>query len=267
MESEDELRATNAVLKLKLELEHDMKMDDTTELSPEIENQWLQNIYDFETLSKNSSPIKVYDLIGRPPFVPLNELPENDIERALMELELMLQAKGIVLDCCCKYDASIIYRFITEELFDHETQDIAMQGMIHHFCYEEFHPNHDYDIRRLVTDFVVSIIERKWNEQFDNQALAETISFNDHEYNSKGISEIITMFQETHSSCSLENFTIEEVKADVEKENGTVKANLIYLISSLHEKPITISGECYFKIAMQNDYWSISQFKLPGLGE
>lgn len=265
MESEDELKATNAVLKLKLELEHGMKMNETGSLSPEIENQWLENIYDFEKLSKDSPRIKVYDFIGRPTFVSINEVAENEIANELKELEILLEGKGIVLDCCCTYDAAIIYRFITEELFDHEMEGIVMEGMVHHFVYEEFHPNHDYDIRGLLSDFVESIIKRKWDEQFDGLALAETISFNGHDYNSAGITAIISIFQETHTSCSLENFTIGEVKIDVEEFSGSGEAKLIYSINGLQQKPITISGECYFEVVLQNSYWSIALFKLPGL--
>ena len=44
---EEELKADNELLKIKLELEHGMQHSDSN-LPPEIENQWLNNIYNYE---------------------------------------------------------------------------------------------------------------------------------------------------------------------------------------------------------------------------
>ena len=41
LNAEDELKAENNLLKLKLGLEHGMKMSETGNLSPDVENQWL----------------------------------------------------------------------------------------------------------------------------------------------------------------------------------------------------------------------------------
>ena len=51
------------------------------------------------------------------------------------------------------YDPRTIYQFITEELFDYETDDMQFPGLTQNFTYEEFHPNHQLDIQRRTMDF------------------------------------------------------------------------------------------------------------------
>jgi hypothetical protein len=39
-----------------------------------------------------------------------------------------------------------LYRFIAEELFFHEMNNVRVKGMVTCFIYEEFHPNAKLDI-------------------------------------------------------------------------------------------------------------------------
>jgi hypothetical protein len=71
MNEEENLRTENEFLKLKLMLEHggqfgEMEEDSNTELPPEIENQFLNNVLAFEKQFSEHKVIKVYDKIGRP---------------------------------------------------------------------------------------------------------------------------------------------------------------------------------------------------------
>ena len=64
--------------------------------------------------------------------------------------EALLAQKNIVVEFTKPRNARFKYRFITEELFEHEMDDVHVKGMFTHFTYEEFHPNHDYDLRYKV---------------------------------------------------------------------------------------------------------------------
>ncbi len=44
----DELEAENALLRLKLEMEFGMLMDESSQLSPKMANIWLKSVYAFE---------------------------------------------------------------------------------------------------------------------------------------------------------------------------------------------------------------------------
>jgi len=83
---EEQLKAENALLKLKLELEHGMKQSDTSSLSAELENSWLTNIYNFEQQFKTAKRVKVYDAIGRPVFRRLEELSSAEVSEALKQI-------------------------------------------------------------------------------------------------------------------------------------------------------------------------------------
>ncbi len=261
---EDELKAENELLKLKLELEHGMKQSETSLLTPEAENQWLNRMYEFEQQYKDSQRVKVYDAIGRPDFRKLDDLPGEEIPKALEELLSLMGRKGIALDCCCEYEDAVIYKFITEELFEHEMDDISIEGMVYHFIYEEFHPNHEYDLRRYATEFVESLLHRKWNSEFDVFQLDDIITFKGKDYNSDEISAITLAFQENRT-FHIDKLEIKQVIFDVEQGAGEVQGQLAYHAHSsqsslFHQGPIEICFE------YESGYWYINGFHLPGLG-
>jgi len=53
-----------------------------------------------------------------------------------------------------------LYRFITEELFKEELDDIKIEGMTHHYIYEEFHPNHEHDIKNRCKEFLDEFLNK-----------------------------------------------------------------------------------------------------------
>ena len=263
----DDLRAANELIKLKLELEHKMVIGDATELSPEIENEWLNHIYNFEKLHKECKQAKVYDLLGRPAFAKYDQLSEEQVREELERLTKLMEEKSIALDCCCEYDAVIIYRFITEELFEYETDDFVMEGMVRHLIYEEFHPNHDYDLRRYSTRFIESVLSRKWNEQFDTLMLAEPISFLGKEHTAVRISSIVLAFQEAHTALEIEKIEIESVTRDVDKNQAVVEVRLAYRAHPQQGEARMFSGKSIVCFVYENDDWSISAFEFPGFGD
>jgi hypothetical protein len=261
----DELRAENEVLKLKLELDHGMKQSDTSSLNPEIENQWLSHIYNFEQQYRDAKKIKLYEAIGRPDFKKLDELLPEQVSAALKQLRSQMEAKRIVLDCCCEYEDAVLYRFITEELFDYEIDDISVEGMMNHFIYEEFHPNHDYDLRRYAKEFIENLFEQKWNPEFHTHLFATMVSYKGKEYNNEEISSIILAFQEGHT-FQVEKFTIDNVSFDLEKGEAKVQAGIVYY--SCAEQNLQFhQGSATLHFTHQYGYWCLSGFLLPGLGD
>jgi hypothetical protein len=134
----DLLKAENAVLRLRLEMEHGMKDSQTRGLSPQLENMWLNSIFKFEENWKTAPTVTVFKHLGEPRFPDASGLSPHEISRELRRLTDYMQSKGVVLDCINEYEDAVIYRFILEELFKAEVT--FMPGMIMHFIYEEFHP-------------------------------------------------------------------------------------------------------------------------------
>jgi hypothetical protein len=139
-QSAADLEAENEVLKLKLEMDFGMEMNYAATLNPAAENKWLRHIYEFEKQYKDAKRTKVFDRLGRPSFIKTDDLTPEQIKVELQRFFDLMEQKGLALDCPDDYDPAVIYRFITEELFEHEFDDIAMEGFVHHFIYEEFRP-------------------------------------------------------------------------------------------------------------------------------
>ena len=264
LNAEDELKAENNVLKLKLGLEHGMQMSESGNLSPGVENQWLKSVYEFERQYKDAKSVKVYDHIGRPVFTKYDQLSVIEISGERQRLQSIMAENGVELDCICEYDDYTIYRFITEELFGHEMDDIRIAGMTYHFIYEEFHPNHDYDLRRDTTRFVRAVFGRQWNAEYDGIMLNSKVTFSGKEYDRLGIASIIQRFQEAHSFFRVKSIDITSVFFDTSAGNAEVRATVNVSSRIKQGTKIQYEGDCLFHFVREYDFWSISSFHIPG---
>jgi len=261
---EDELRAQNAVLKLKLEMEHGMEMSDTSELPPEIENQWLRNIQAFEEQFERNESISVFEFIGNPSFTPLESLTSDQLPGAIAELMGLLEENGIVLEFCCDYDDEVVYRFITTEFFPYEIDNIRMEGGAHVFSYEEFHPNHEYDLRRTSANFIMRVLSKEWSE-YDIYFLSDSVTFHSKTFTRSGMSSIISFFQCCHSDLALEQFSIQNVHVDLENRKAVVRGDIVYCATHPGMKTEVVEGPCIIHFMLGNLDWEIVQFDIPGL--
>ena len=113
--SEDDLRAENEVLKLKLEMDYGMKSYGSV-LSPLAENQWLKSVSEFEDLLSKSKGISIYELIGRPQVKPWHALKPEKVSFELKRILGLLEKNGITIQNLEGLDDMAFYRAITEEL-------------------------------------------------------------------------------------------------------------------------------------------------------
>ena len=122
--SEDDLRAENEVLKLKLELDHGMN-GFASKLNPKAENDWLKSVYDFEVMLKEAHGITVYDLIGRPPIRRWYTLNMGNAGAELRKVLMLLERNGITLQNLPGFDDVEFYRVITEEFLPMKFSDFS----------------------------------------------------------------------------------------------------------------------------------------------
>ena len=164
-EEREKLRLENEILKLKMQAEFGAMFGETSdELTPEMEHAFLQNILAFEEQYQNRKMIRVYDLLGQPVYKPFAALSEEEVKPELKRLLELMQEKKVQLHVKTKYPAALIYKFITEELFEHETDDMQVEGMTKDFSYEEFHPNHKADIEEGTMEFLKHWFEQSFDE-------------------------------------------------------------------------------------------------------
>ena len=262
--SNEEMKFENELLKLKLQTEFGMQEHGAVpELSPQVENMWLNNIYAFEAQFKNAKRIKIYDALGRPPYEKVDGLSEEEVAKALAEIELRMDKRGIALDCCCDYDKRVIYQFITEELFECEMDDIEVPGMVCHFIYEEYHPNHEHDLKTQTEHFITNLLEMEWNPEYDIFLLSDSVTVKKRSFEKKAVSALILDFQ-SGRKFEVKQLDIQDVTFNLKKNVGSVNGTIEYRDLSKHEDQ-TIKGACSLSFIYDEPVWRISRFRIPGI--
>lgn len=147
----------NKKKKKKLEEEYGMThMGEGGNASPEIMNEFLTYVENFEESWKNAESKKVMELMDFPVFKKAEEIEptllEAEIKRVLdIYKKFHFHISVIEPDDVSKLD---YYKFLTEELTEHETTFIEVPGMNTNFIYEEFHPNEKLDAKDSVRYFL-----------------------------------------------------------------------------------------------------------------
>jgi len=154
----------NELLRLKLRAEFGADTHSTGNLDPAIENDFLNYIMAFERGYENSSRITIFDFLGNPQFIPAGDLTDEELPVELAKVEVLLAAKNIMVDYIGSYDDRTKYLFVTEELFEKETDNFSIPGMMTHFTYEEFHPDHKMDIENRAKEFLTQWAKQTLNE-------------------------------------------------------------------------------------------------------
>jgi hypothetical protein len=122
-------------------------------LPPDVENEWLDQVLEFERQFEQARSITVRERIGDPPLQPLNDLPLYAVGEAVTTLLDLLADHGIAVDFLGDVDDIEAYRYLTEELLDEEMDDIRIDGMVLHFT----HSTPEYDVQMWVENFVLDL--------------------------------------------------------------------------------------------------------------
>ena len=263
----ENLHIENEILKLKMQAESNAIFVTDKDLPPDIEHFFLKNVQQWEEAYKNIKQVKVYDYIKRPEYKAEETLTDDEIPRELERITETMRLNNICLHVEDNYDPRIIYRFITRELFEHETDDMQMPGMVQNFTYEEFHPNHQLDIQRRTMDFFEDYFERKFNEY--SWELNELFILADGRTLSK--QEVLSKMQklfDSYTSFSNVQFAIGETSFQFNNEEGPglghAEGAVKYTASMENGELVQIEGP--FKLYMSYEYswWNIYYFVFPG---
>ncbi len=265
---DENLRIENEILKLKLQAERGAlfggNMDD---LPPEIESEFLKNVQQFEGSFEKAKMITIYECISKPTYKSVDELKNEEIEAELKSLVELMHSKNIILDVLGEYEHSVIYRFITEELFLEQIRDMQFPGYIHNFIYEEFHPNHTIDIERTAQDFLNHWFEKNFDEnstEFANQLITAGGEILPRE-------EVITKLHNCLNSYQrFTNIKFSDTDTSFEwnenEKSGIGHAEGMFKYDAEIENGEIINLEGAFKLYMINEdaFWRIFYFVFPG---
>lgn len=180
----EKLRTENEFIKLKLMLENGARFGQMgkAEIPPELENQFLQRILEFEKQAGQPRFIKVFDKIGRPAqFRPAKELTPDELKAAWEELSILFYQHQISLDVVSpSVDLRERYRFATEEFFQFEIEDIHVEGLVHTFIYDDFHPDHAFNNQLRADHLMQLLLGGKLGEQRLPFLQRNSLRFNQH---------------------------------------------------------------------------------------
>jgi len=241
-------------------------------ISPELEGEWLNQIGQFEQQFEKNETTTVWDYLGKPAYRKASEIKSVEISEELNNLMDNMNQQHIVLDTLCHVDERELYRFITEELFLHEIENIRINGMDTCFIYEDFYPNAEYDIRQLYDYFfrmTMAKMENIGGEGYDllyiNTSDYEDANGKNLDKNEvvKSINTFLDSFDYFEFiSNEIENISINEDKTD---------AKLIFKImykGCFNNSPefMDYKGKGYLKLK-PSEYggWDIYHINLPGM--
>ncbi|MHC1775140.1 MAG: hypothetical protein AB9834_06945 [Lentimicrobium sp.] len=254
-ENEDykDLRQENEFMKMKLMLERGANFDTqegSNSLDPSIENEFLKNIELFEAAYENSKMVKLYDFIGRPEFPAPDSISSDRIEEELDKLISFLNERDISLTTLCPVDPDVLYRFIVEELFETEKEDVHLEGVVSCYTYEDFHPNDEYNLGQSTKDFLNDLFYT--GEDFYTYHLA----------NDFADKQKLPDFRKLFASSSVPEVEINQIEIENDRAKVTAFVSVVFASeeSTIEQK---FTGECLLSFIHIDVYWYVSDIMLP----
>jgi hypothetical protein len=111
----EEIRWENDIQKLMMQATHGAIFSKESDLSPEVEREFLRSVKEFEDAYKSAKKIQVIELLGNPVLKPDAVLDDREVEDELIILRQMMEDKGILFDTIHEYPPRVIYSFIVEK--------------------------------------------------------------------------------------------------------------------------------------------------------
>ena len=267
---EENLRIENDILKLKLRASYGagMMMGKDEHLPPEIENEFLKHVIAFEEAMENEQVEAIFKTIGKPAHHKASSLADEQISTELERLIAIMADHSIQLDVLGNYDERTIYTFITEELFKHEVViGSSVPGFTYHFIYEEFHPNHHYDIENRVREFFTDWFEQKFDE-YSFELADQMIIANGTTMKKDELMNKIQIVFDSYPSFTDQQFTFGDISFQLDEANSTgmgyAEGDVKYYARLENGQQILIGGPFKFYLSLDDKWWQIFYFVFPG---
>lgn len=265
---EEQLRIENELLRLQLQAETGADIHQLEDVPPEVEHAFLNNILAFERQLDSMEELSIFKILGEPDFPPADTLDDAAIEKALESLVQLLRSKQIAVDYGMEYPARLQYKFITEELFLHETQQFDIPDMVNHFIYEEFHPNHELAIKGLAEEFLTMWLARKLDEEsfvFGESFLSadgNVVSREEFFLKVQHVFDAFLSFED--GSYEITGVTFED-REEEPRGPGYAEGFVRYRAVMESREELQVSAPFKLYVVQSPDYWEIMSVVMPGL--
>ena len=265
-------KINNELKKKELKEKYGAHFSEYSELPPEMENQWLNSIDEFEKQFDNAKTITVWEYMDKPSFKTKDELKPHEISNELERLFELMGESNIALSTLCEVEDAELYRFITEELFQHEMDDIRIPGMMSCFTYEEFHPNAKFDIEQAIDYFFRMTMGKMKNIGGTGYDMLYVDIENHRDSNGNKIDkqkiiDSINNFLDSFDSFKI--VTYDEKNFEINQEKTDAKVTFTIHFRGLYEnisETYDFRGDGCFKLK-PSEYggWEMYHIDLPGL--
>lgn len=258
--------------KKELKKKYGVSFGQSENLSPELENEWLNNIELFEQQFDKAEKTTVFEYIGRPAYRKADEIEPKKIRDALQNLMNDLNEHNMNLDTLCPVDDKELYRFITEELFFHEMDNMRVPGMMTCFIYEEFHPNAELDIRQAYDYFFRMTMRKMKNVGGEGYDLLyiDTENYTDLKGTKPGKERVVKSFNAFLDAFDYFKITANKIKnisINEDKTDARLTSEIAYKGCFKKSSEFVMyqgTGDFRFKPCIYGG-WGIYYIDLPGL--
>lgn len=258
--------------KKELERKYGVSFSESESLSPELESEWLNYVEQFEQQFDKAKPITVWEYIGKPVYQKTEEIEPEKLPSKLENLMNTMNEHNIGLDTLCPVDDKELYRFITEELFAHEIDNIHIKGMMTCFIYEEFHPNAEYDIRQAFDYFFRMTMGKMKNVGGEGYDLLyiDTENFIDSKGNNPGKKKVIKNINTFLDAFDYFDITVNEINdlvINIDETDAKLTAEIEYRgCFNNSSESLIFKGIADFRFR-PGSYggWDIYYIDMPGL--
>ena len=262
----------NGLKKKELEEKYGAHFSEFSELPPEMENQWLNSVEEFEKQFDNAKHTTVWEYMNKPGFKTKDEVKPHEISKELERLFELMEKNNIVLSTLCEVEHTELYRFITVELFQHEMDDIRIPGMTCNFIYEEFHPNAKLDIEQAIDHFLRMTMGKMKNIGGDGYDMLYVDTGNYRDSVGNIIDKQIVIDCINHFLDSFDKFEVvsyNEKAFEINPEETDAKVTFSIHFKGLYEnssETYDFKGDGCFKLK-PSEYggWDMYHIDLPGL--
>lgn len=252
----EDLNTENELIKLKLMAEFGGDFVGGDKVPPDIENQFLKQIMQFHQKHDKSKMTTVYKMIGEPEYNHVHDLNDKEVSRELKRLLRLMDKSGIGLSVLADTPAREVYRFITEELFKHEIEDVKLKGWMTQFIYEEFHPNAEYDVRTAVTYAIQYFFSKDsyFFEEYFSEEMKNSIGLT---MELEELEQKVSEFWNRFNGLQLEQ--VDLPKIEVDKEAGTAR-----VLAKVQYKTQPAKGKRYKNETAQMEFYLEQDKDMPG---
>lgn len=194
--------------------------DGNSEAPPEVMNNFLDYVQQFEEQWAKAERKKIRDILGNPSFRKIEEIEPAAIEDEIKIVLDKYTEKNYNVDIIEKEDVNPedFYIFLTEELMEHETDFINVPDMNTNFIYEEFHPNPKLNIKDC-TDYFLWGIKKKDKEQTQLWSAKENLLLNNTSYNKDEFADnLFNLFPDgiEETKLTFKEISVKDLKAQIE---------------------------------------------------